>query len=1428
MKNKKIIAWGTLLVMIIQLLPANILANPQNPLSNLPGKGITKVEVKHTVSGQIDIDPDVYVEWEAPPANDILTTHPDKKVKQEYYRFELTDILNNKAAVLSNQISKDAVNGIIQEYIDTPNAFVNGTLYKLRVIPYHTHEIIDGSGQTIRIDEIGPTAGTVQPEKYFITDLNTQVKDNEGKLEISWEYVPGATYQIVYAEGNKTQKEDFIDPAGGARPGTGIINMTDTEAKDNLVQNNGQKVRYVVPDSRPGEIYSAYVIVTDVQHAKVPKTSSIYINTATPKIAQATTSVVLNITNISKGKIRLDWNLGDWLSVDANLTLTRTTIYQKLKSQGGFTSVGIIHNNGVDPGYYVMAEPTEEAEYYVEFLAVDKNDATKNQTLKTKVVPYVPYELRVKPLPPQVPKPYNQKAATDDIKNYLVNGDDVDSASDRLIDNTFHVKSTNPLKVQFIWGAPKKIDSQEIDYELLYDIWVTEGEAQIKDSSLQPLEQNILLDSTISENLIYKKDKKTVVGFKWILNQYIKTDGTIGTLLPNKTYYMKIVAKRNYGNTIYEESDPTIVTITLDKDGDIFAPPVLGKPPLKLHEITKNTATLRWLETWAEIMPKNAAIYTDPLERFYAELWNSKVYTQRNNAPYMEAPYIRFKKLGSAANEEDIQILKTTADITRVKNIVDGNAGESYYEENFVDRIVTLGTDTRYEVKVTPYDEIALQLENETSQTTPSMIDIDSLGKWLIENESNSTIGWNTISPNSVTDEGLPAKEYLVPGLAANSRYVIMIRAYRILPDGTKLQQTFPSYILCTTLSDYDSPEPIPKVPILNFVTKNDTSITVKWIYNKSFDYEIVYSRLQNPDSATGWEYTASDDPRDENYVSDGAEAQVKITGLLPETTYNIWIRAKQKVGDKISAWSNPVTAKTDALGTPEMPTGLGPAAYQSILEAGQDFPPIGKDYLTVEWIKNPNDTEESGNDRLEKQYSYVVEFADNPEFLDSLVVNTTDGADGDTYEIIAKNMIRFNNLIANRPYYVKVKTILKFSDKEGSREIVKESEYTHWVRILTKKSSDEYDGGDNDNIVIYPNPIVEDYTKDVWTIEIVDTAKIISDIMKQNAYFFTIKAEKYNNRYDAEIRRIKIPKAVIDTLINRTMELRVITSTGTYELPVKALASYTKQYDAKDIVQFDFKRIIDYKIASIIKLYPETLLKGEQLDIVIRGKSITLPIKKLDGYLKVKLRLDAKTEYLYKNIFAYTYNFDRAAWTKETYSIDNLTDTSISYLTSVTGIYSIYEKKDIAPTRLSTYAMRQLASTYDMAALGTIYFQNDAVYRDQFVNLMLGVAQNKSQIDLTAPAYADSLTKAKSAGIYISSSSGPVNEEQAIAGIIKLYELKNGYKIKPSTVRLGGVSRDYQEAVSKAYALGLIEAINPTRPITYEVLCDWILQVTQ
>lgn len=1403
MKRRQRVA--ALLAVIMMFSYVNVFADMQE---RLPVGGLDYVQVSHTSNDNGEnILPSAQVsftkvknEHNPPVTGDNHAT--------EFYDLLLTDSLGEKAegsisVVEANKTPGDKATINLEDYLEDRNEFKNGRLYELKVQPGHNHVSDDGERWT----KAPLNSATKDPVKYFVTDLNTIARETEDNIEVVWEYIPGATYKLVYIAKEANNKNE-VDGVENNVAGVGSNSVT-LKANDMNVFTEGgiRKVKFTIDDTIPGQKYSAYVIVTGISGTFIKDSwSNVGVNTTTPKIAHATRSIKLNITNIGKNRIELSWNVRSWMTSEIEMV----KIWRKVEGERNYTLIGTMNNadlTATDTGRFEHDEPKKTSLYYVEFFIKGESN-----TIKTNEEPYVPYELREQPLKPQVPEPFNSSISLEELSttknNYLVKNDDV--TVDKMKDNTFHTKSLSPLQVQLVWDAPmKKNENGKTvpEHEMLYDIWVTESNEQLDDTATKPILENFSIAEGQDDSLIKTQASKEVVGFKTLLTQYTNKTGSVKNLLSNKTYYIKIVAKRDYSGT-YVESQPTVVAITIDKKGDISKPPVLAKPPLRVQEggIEQNAITIEWLEKWYEIKAKDPSQYSaDADEYFLAKMWNSVVYTGG-------IPEIKFK---AGQNLTEHRLINEN-ELKAVKAAVPD------YSANYEDREVSLGEDVKYEVKPILYDDVVLALKSDT--TSPSAIKIE---KWIVENESDSVEGWTTITPSDVNhNDGLPWKDYKVADLKANTRYVILIRAYRTLEDGTKLMQTFPSFVIATTDSDFEQPEAIPMVPVLNPNGVTDSSVSVWWQYNEDFNYEIVYSRLDNPESAISWPVEISTVPGEDNYVSNGAKAQVTITGLMPDTTYNVWIRAKQKKGDKVSAWSNPVTQTTLSIEKPDVPRGLGPAAYQSILEIGQDFMPVTGDYITVEWLKDVEDVE--ATDESLKAYSYVLEFANNPEFLDAIVVNTSDAGKG-SYEVLAKNMVKFTGLDANKPYYVRVKTVLTFTDPESKREIVKESDFCAIVRIMTKTSDGEYDGGDNDNIVIYPEAIVDSYTNGVWTKEIVDTAKIISQIQNANKYFLTITMENYKNKYDADVRRLKMPKNIVDALINQGMALKVITNVGIYEIPGKALKIYSNQYSARDMVQIDLTKATTTNLLAIGRSYPEAFVKGERFAVMFRGSNKNTVVQKLDDYMKVKLKLELVGEYNFANINTYMYSYNTNTWSKQNPVIETQTDSYFVYSTPYTGLHALYERVTTTSSSSSTYVMDELKATYDIRGLGDIYFMQDYVYGNQYIQLVMGIAQNKSSIDLTASVTNDLRNKARTSGIYMSQGSGVVTKEQAIAGVVKLYELKQGYQVKPSKVTLTGVSSTYKDAVGKAYALGLIdETINPSGKVTYSELCDWIIQVIE
>ncbi|WP_054739666.1 fibronectin type III domain-containing protein [Cellulosilyticum ruminicola] len=1406
MKIKKRIAGMLAFAMLMS--STSVLGNPQE---RLPSDGIEPIKIEHyAYAEKDDINPKVQITFSAAknimPDNSVPANINNKK-EAEYYSFLLEDI--NGESFESDRFrataGKEKYVELIEEHLTGTQEIKNGNLYKVKVKPGHLHQDAQGRESEAELSSIINS----EPSKYFLTDFNTIMREKDDQIEVVWEYIPGATYKLVYIDKDVNTKDGVDGRDGSEQAGVGTQTVVIKDEETKVVTEGGvKKVKYIIPNTIPGEKYSAYVLATGISNKflrdgweKVGK------NIDTPKIAQVSRSVNLKIFNIGKKRVELQWQLGAWAD---NNTLETTKIYRKLEGESSYRLVGTLNNNMLnprDPRRFEHDEPNKNCTYYVEFVFKG------GEVICTKERSYLPYELREQPLKPQVPAPYSDKLRDQEgfeKSDYLVTGDEV--SADKMKANTFYMKYKNPFVIQLVWDAPKKAD-RTIEHEMKYDIWVAEEEAMLSDTTITPIVKDLSISKYSDDELIFKQDKKTIIGFKTELKDYITNDGQVKPIISNKTYYIKIVAKRDYSGT-ESVSQPTIVAITVDKNGDIFTPPILAKPPLRTQEngVDTESITIEWLEKWYEIIANYPENYTDEEEYFFARLWNSRVFTGGT-------PAIKFK----GENNLKEHILKTKNDVEAVKNIV-GND----YSKNYRDREVTLGNDIQYEIKTLSYDEIIKKIKDQnTAVTTASAI---SLEKWIVQNESTTVDGWTTIKPGNVNhSDQLPWKDFKVTGLKPNTRYVILIRAYRVLDSGQKLTQTYPSYIIGTTNTEFESPQAKPTVPVLNANGVTDDSVSVWWTYNKDFDYELVYSRVEDTNTAKVWPFEISDKPGDKEYVANGEKAVITITGLMPDTTYHVWIRAKQKEGNEVSSWSNPVSQKTLTIENPDPPRGLGKADYQSILALGQEFLPVTNEWITVDWLRDVEDLEgvEAENHNLNKVYSYVVEFADNVEFLDSITVNTTEPGEKGKYEIIDKTMIKFTELQANRPYYVRAKTILTFTDPETGRVIVRESMFTKYVRLMTKTSEGEFDGGENDNVVVYPEPIVQSYKNDIWTWEIVDTNKIITQIQAKKDYYYTVDIELYKNKTDAKVRTIKMAKSVLDTLINQGMALKIETKVGEYEIPAKTLEYYSKKHSAKDKVQFDLTTANNADMYTYQRSYPDMMVKGERLEIRFRGDKFTSTVNKLDGYAMVKLKLDTVESYRYEDLYTYTYYYDSARWVKTNHTIETLNNTYLKYQTSQLGLFGLYQK-NIASSGNVSYTMGKLINAYNINGLGTLYFSKDYVYRDQYVALLMGIAQNKSKIDLTVKPSTETFNKAKSTGIYSGNSNTTITEEQAVAGLIKLYELKTGYKIKPSNASFSNVSANYREAVKKAYAAGLITDINPKAKVTYSKLCDMLTQVIE
>ena len=1097
--------------------------------------------------------------------------------------------------------------------------------------------------------------------------------------------------------------------------------------------------------------------------------------------------------------------------MDGEYKLEQTQIKEYAVGQESGRVIATLYGkDGADIGYYEYREPKESTYYQLVFIYRHKNGQTLKPEPQTAKVLYVPGELRTKPATPEIPKPIGPSTEVTAINkgDFLVPGDqlpDVPNIDLWKSDHTFHVNASGPPSLNFVWSAYKE------DLSLLYDIWVTD-DIDITKEEVAPIVEDLSFNNGQNPgDILYNKGKEEIVGFKHTLKEYYNSDMRKQPLVPNKVYYIKIVAKKLYGDEL-ESSLPAIVTIMFNSDGEVFAPPMISKPPLILDptSIAATSITIRWLESWYEIA-----------EKPYAKEWNAKVYTTDSS--------ISFTHTEGAV--EHVLTNKTKLDL--VKGIV----GTAKYDANYLDRSVNLGKSTQYEYKYRPYQEILNELESYNS-TSNKKKTVEEYIEMLMKNETDpdADYGWQKITPTSAQDDDyIEWKQHKQDGLKPNTSYVFFVKPYSYDYDGTKLQASLPTWIIGTTLPDGEMEEGKPTVPVLSLNGKGDTHISVEWEYNSAFDYEIRYSRLENPDTATVWPFEIGTEKDDPTYVENGGKAIVTITGLFPETTYNVWIRAKQKKGSLISAWSNPVTAKTDILGAPASPPGLGIASYNSILEAGKDFKPVESNHITVEWqrIGPDKDLDDITQDsqRVSKEYKYVIELADNPEFIDKQSVTVGKDDVGSTVgdaEILSRSMVYFGKLIANRPYYVRAKTVLIAQDKENNREIVKESAYSQFIRIITKTSQEEYDGGDKMNEVIYPEKVEESFDGETWIYEIMDTQRVINEMVTEGQFRYVIPVQKYRGTRDAKFRVIRIPQPVITTLINRRMELEIRTNILSMQIPAKALESHMISTAADGMVEFIFETLSEGDMHDKRMGYEYGFLSTpEKMGITVKGPKGVKSLDTVDALLKVKINMPGQTDYASRNMGGYTFDSVGGTWKKGNHQFDKVA-MQLTYTSGSIGTYAVYEKTRVPGVyEQMTQSMTNVAKKYDIVGLGTTYTPTRGVTGAEYINIMIGIAEKRSQIKPNEWPTAEEIARARNSGIYMGQASSALTQEAAISGVVKLYELVNGISVRPQTNEdLSRVSRNYRDNIQKAYTLGLIYDIRPTQQVTYSELFNLIEQV--
>ncbi|MCT4613179.1 MAG: hypothetical protein N4A47_07420 [Clostridia bacterium] len=1303
-------------------------ANKQNEIGSVEVTEVSYTFVTDDATGKVTMKPRIVLSFtqKGPSAEEDTETGvidgAGLHVAEKYEIYKVDKTANTEEVLI------DTVEASTSTY-EITTGIEAGKVYGFKVVPYHMHEYTidaDGNKETRRAPSIEPIN---HPYAYAMTDLNTKVEGEGKKLTVTWEDLgDGINYDIYYEKGD-------IDSIGNMNGRIQLVKDESTKFVDK--ETFRARLKYTISNESivAGQIYSVIVVpnVTNIDGVNLKKNPK-------PYIATGSTEIPLDIYEQGEKYVRLVWfgidnTIGSGGGAD-EYSIKEVHLLKKDGESGSQTIIAkIFGEDAVDIGYYTDIKPSGSTFYKIKLIYTKiEGGVNIDFNMESDWKEYNPEFIKLIPIKPEVPN-YGTKLSGDD------NGvADLSSYKGAL--NVNNVNNT----INYVWSSFRHADydneTEDIitNYEVFYDVWVTDSLEHVHTTFLPKIEEDIYAKATKDTDDEIKNVAGDGIGFRKTISQYVKVTKdealadvyTKENLVPNKIYYLKVVAKRKIGD-VYVTSQPNVMAIFYDYNGNVYTPRVIAESVVKEKEVLPAEVTVEWKKKWFEI--------TDIIAN--DKKWVSKVWT--------DGTAVHLTKQDAM---EEI-ILDSTFDIDRLKTILT----DATFSSRFLVREVELGDDIKYEFRTEKYEDV-LKYINEKKKIDATY----SLSKYLddINKEIAADSNWNKIEATEDTaDITKNTFNYKKEELEENTAYLMLLRGYREIPGGSILYATYPSPLVITTTKTVTPPVIDPTVPNLMLDSKKDTEAVVKWEYNTAFTYTVYIGEEEDFSKSKEVEYTVPTDNTDSNFPADGKMFRVTLKDLFPKSGYYLWIRSKQANGSKESKVSNALHIITeDVLPEPLLPPDA--------LGIGSEDDAIGSDYITIEWLREEDDVKwEKITDRnIVKEYSYVIEAANNLRFLDSEIVEvskTNVGSTIENFEVISMESAKFKNLEANKKYYFKIKTKLVVKDKGSDKSLSKESEYSS-VRIFSTAYGNEYDGDVDKSKIEDRDMIVESYDDHKWKYVIYGHHKFINEFLKNEGNEFEVDMEKYGSKTIRE-RKIVIPKTAYKALLDEKITLDIKTRDNEYKLPVKAIGDLNKNY--REI-------IIKIKESNEDENFDDVVSEKEKLEIMFKTDAGYEKINSLEKDIEIKMEVNS----YYDNYKAYAKNEDYGKWEQIKILNFDSEDDIITARTNILGTYLVNNQRNVRVSSDSSMYINAVQNINNVAEIENInYLNENASMKNVNANqIVYGLLMRK---DTTLKdSYKSDIEKLmRRAGFDLGNKE--LTNYEAIKKIVRFYEIKSGEAIE-------------------------------------------------
>jgi len=731
--------------------------------------------------------------------------------------------------------------------------------------------------------------------------------------------------------------------------------------------------------------------------------------------------------------------------------------------------------------------------------------------------------------------------------------------------------AVQPITLSIMWEAFHRIpytdmDRQDIDNivgagdnaryfdpNVQYEIFITDDLDTLSTLSTASGQYVAVLTPDDVQRFLHSCDEHDN---RWVLEDEFEYfwDSAAGDFRPieaNRVYYVRITTRRTVST--FQPSWPAYGAHFVPGDIDL-RPLIVPAPPLRVDQENIDNIVIAWEESWLEVFD-SSSIATGEFN------WHTRVAVRG----------------GALVFGNDIQAGDRL--VPPLHTFGNAAALETYLATELglpaPVRTQRLEPHLGFEIHVQPFAAIA-----EAMSPPP-----DDAFEVFVENLHNTPGAWTIIDP--VQEYGSPTMRHTIPNLASNTTFAIFFRPFNPNLTGTPERNAWwPTLLMGTTTDERGDIEVVPTVPILRPDVAGDIWLRfgLRPYTNPPLRYEFMISEF--PDFSTAWSFEAT---REDVFNADGFEwRRFAATQLFPETTYYIWARAIGTAldgSDLPSLWSNPIAMQTTPINIPDPPRGLGIASQHDVhiinLGNDRDHSPVEPNAMIITWLPHPGDgnlpvdmqagamnTEIMGSPNI--LHSYLVRFpglvANRPHYVRARTIYSIhrEGIGGPVTDV------RFNYIVqmANNPNFLDATTVFVLPDSDqiahGINTRMAMSDWTSTFIFHTTRDDGEYDG----DVIpeLFPLPIHDFeiiYTASTQTLffrfrstgvdqdgnqdNLVDQ-RFISRLIQQRVFDYAIDMSHYNH-LPVRNRVVELPYSIISAFDERQISFSVTAGDTRYSL---------------------------------------------------------------------------------------------------------------------------------------------------------------------------------------------------------------------------------------------------------------------------------------